>query len=242
MTGVASPRLTGRFICMLAGMMTVSQAESAEHPISELGIDHILYACSDLERGMDEIERLLGVRPVPGGRHPQYGTHNALLSLGAGVYLEVIARDPELPAPRQGALLDIPESDDSRLVTWALRVADVRQAAEAGRMAGAEFGAVESGSRTRPDGSTITWTLTDPYAMPMGGAMPILINWGDTVHPSVVVPSGGELVELSIEYPDDDAVRRALLALGADIEVARGDSFRLIATIRTRNGLVTLRY
>jgi Glyoxalase-like domain len=53
-------------------------------------IDHIVFGCSDLERGMDEIEQLLGIRPVPGGRHIQFGTHNALLSLGPATYLEVI--------------------------------------------------------------------------------------------------------------------------------------------------------
>lgn len=240
MTRVADQKSTGLFICMLAGAMTVTQSSSAEPAISETGIDHILYACSDLERGIDEIEDLLGVRPVPGGRHPQYGTHNALLSLGPGVYLEVIARDPGLPAPQQGALLEIPASGDSHLVTWALRVADVRQAAESARKAGIRFGAVESGSRDKPDGSTISWTLTDPYAMPMDGAMPILIDWGDTVHPSGVVPSGGELLELSIEHPDHEAVRDALSVLGAGVEVTHADAFRLRASIRTKDGVVSL--
>lgn len=240
MNEVGNPRYVGLFIGILAASMITTRGGSAEPTISEMGIDHILYASSDLERGMNEIERLLGVRPVPGGRHPQYGTHNALLSLGTGVYLEVIARDPDLPAPQRGALLDIPATAGSRLLTWALRVGDVRQAAESARKAGAEFGAVETGSRAKPDGSMISWTLTDPYAMPMDGAMPILIDWGNTVHPSGAVPSGGELVELAIEHPDDESVRKALSALGAEIEVRRGDEFLIRATIRTKNGLVTL--
>ena len=58
-------------------------------------IDHLVYACANLERGMDEIEAQLGTRPVRGGRHPKFGTHNALLGLGDGVYLEIASRDPD---------------------------------------------------------------------------------------------------------------------------------------------------
>jgi len=189
---------------------------------------------------MDEIERLLGVRPVPGGRHPRYGTHNALLSLGPATYLEVIARDPGLPVPERGALIDIPSDQDSRLVTWVLRTDNIEQAAATARAAGVGLGRVECGTRTAPDGSELGWQLTDPYAMPADGAIPFLIDWGTTIHPAGVAPRGGELVELRIEHPEAGGVRRALSSLGADIEVVRGDRSGLSATIRTDNGPVVL--
>ena len=34
------------------------------------------------------------------------------------------------------------------------------------------LGPVLSGSRTKPDGSEISWKFTDPYAMPIDGAIP----------------------------------------------------------------------
>jgi len=204
------------------------------------GIDHLVYASSNLQRGMDEIEELLGVRPVQGGRHPQYGTHNAIVSLGAGTYLEIIARDPDLPLPAQGALIDVPADVSSHLVTWVFRTADIQEASQAVKSAGIELGPVESGTRQKPDGEMIRWELTDPYAMPLDGAVPFLINWGKTVHPSGVAPSGGRLVELDIEHPEADRVRNVLSALGARVTVIEGGQVLISAKVESRNGLITI--
>lgn len=204
------------------------------------GIDHLVYASPSLQQGMDEIESLLGVRPVPGGRHPQYGTHNALLSLGRGTYIEIIARDPELPLPERGALVDVPAGEPSRIVTWVFRVPDIHEISKVLKMAGIDPGPVASGSRQKPDGSLISWELTDPYAMPMDGAIPFLIHWGDTTHPSDEPPSGGRLVGLAIEHPEADQVRNVLSALGADGEVTSGERIAIIAKVQTENGVIII--
>lgn len=209
--------------------------------MAEKGIDHLLYATSNLQRGMDEIEALLGVRPVPGGNHPQYGTKNALLSLGTGIYLEVIARDPDLPAPDRGALFDIPEAQDSRLVAWVYRVTEIQESADALKNAGIVLGTVDSGQRAKPDGSVVRWEMTDPYTRPLNGAVPFLIDWGDTPHPSTAVPPAGRLVQLAVAHPDPEAVESALSVLGAQVKVAKGDRCSLSATIETTDGYVTIR-
>lgn len=220
-------------------MLELSHAEEAS--ITLTGIDHLLYASSDLKRGMNEIEALLGVRPVRGGHHPQYGTHNALLSLGPGKYLEIIARDPDLPAPKLGALVDLSASCDSHLITWVLRTENIQESATAANRADIGLGQVESGRRTRTDGSEISWQLTDPYAMPMSGAIPFLINWGKATHPSGSVPVSGELVELTINHPEPDKVRRALSVLGVEVKVVEADEFGIFAEVLTENGSVTIR-
>ena len=76
----------------------------SKDPLLPNNIDHLVYTSLNLEAGMDKIEQLLGVRPEPGGQHPDFGTHNALLSLGSSTYLEIISPDPSLKSPKQGLL------------------------------------------------------------------------------------------------------------------------------------------
>lgn len=203
-------------------------------------LDHLLYATSSLEKGMDEIEALLGVRPARGGHHPRFGTHNALLSLGTNVYLEVIARDPELPEPEDGALVDIPDGAPSRLVTWVMQTTNIEQSVRAARAANLGIGDISAGKRENPDGSVVSWQATDPYAMPFDGALPFLINWGETPHPSTMTPVGGQFEQLVIEHPQAESVRSGLSVLGLNLEVIEADPYRLVAKIRTPGGLVTL--
>lgn len=233
------------FALALAGLLLgcSSGSRASELPQSTIpkGVDHLVYAVADLEAGRDEIERLLGVRPILGGRHPQYGTHNALLSLGPAIYLEIIAPDPELDVPERGVLFGADGVREPRLVTWALRSEAIDESAAAASSAEVGLGPIESGSREKPDGTVISWKLSDPYAMPLDGAVPFLISWGDTPHPASAIPQVGELVGLRAEHSEPEQVREALSALDAEMDVRRGDQFRLVARIRTAHGEVEIR-
>lgn len=230
-------------IARLAGILLLMTAcgDADMSSKTAVEIDHLLYLAPTREQGMDEIEALLGVRPAIGGRHPLYGTHNALLSLGDGIYFEVIARDPELPEPERGALFDSDNVASSRLLTWVARTDDMDTVVAAAREAGLGLGAAEPGHRDRPDGTRVEWIATDPYPLPMDGAIPFLIDWGNTTHPSTVAQPGGELLSLMIEHPQADAVRDAMAVLGANVEVVEADEYALVARIKTASGVVELR-
>lgn len=205
-----------------------------------VNVDHLVYAASDLEIGRDEIERLLGVRPVPGGRHAAWGTRNALLSLGPATYLEIVAPDPASSMPARGVLFGADRLPESRLATWVLHTDSIERTAAAASSAGIGLGPVEAGERETPGGKKLTWKLTDPYAMPLGGAVPFLINWGATPHPAAAAPSGGELVALRMVHPEPAHVREALATLGVEFDVRDGGQFRLTATIRRADRSVDL--
>lgn len=221
--------------------LATGNPQAQDAPALPDGVDHILYGTPDLEQGMQEIEDLLGVKPIVGGRHPDFGTHNALLSLGKTTYLEIIAPDPGLPDPERGVLFGLDELEDSRLITWVLRSELIGELVEQAHSAGLELGELKSGSRQKPDGTVLSWRSTDPYAMPLEGAVPFLIAWGLTPHPAGGSPKAGKLAGLRLEHPRPGAVQEALDALDVEMRVRTGPRMALIATIETDRGEVELR-
>jgi hypothetical protein len=71
--------------------------------------------------------------------------------------------------------------------------------------------------------------------------VPFLIDWGDTPHPSDSAPGGSRLIALRAEHPQPEVVRKALAALGEDLEVQDGPVPALIAIIEGPNGRLELR-
>ena len=60
-------------------------------------VDHLVYSTPDLDEGIHLVEQLFGTDVTPGGRYENWGTRNALVSLGEASYLEIISPDPTPP-------------------------------------------------------------------------------------------------------------------------------------------------
>ncbi|MGH7541334.1 MAG: VOC family protein, partial [Gemmatimonadota bacterium] len=97
------------------------------------------------------------------------------------------------------------------------------------------------GSRERPDGTRLSWLLTDPGVVVGDGLVPFLIDWGDSEHPARAAPAGCELSELRAEHPEPERIRPMLAALDVSLPVAAGPRPALVATIRAPRGIVELR-
>ena len=204
-------------------------------------VDHLVWATPDLEAGIRDIEKLTGVRASPGGKHPSWATHNALLSLGPGIYLELLAPDPSVPPPSRERPFGLDRLTAPHLVTWAAHEADLegRLAALAG--SGIDLGEILSGGRMRPDGVALAWRLTSPRAMLQDGVVPFLIDWGSSPHPSTTAAPGLTLVALEIEHPEPDKLRRHLERFGVDLPIRKSPQPALMATLDSPRGRVELR-
>lgn len=204
-------------------------------------VDHLVYATPDLDRGISEIDALLGIRATLGGSHPGRGTRNALIALGPNMYLEIIAPDPEQPAPSSPRAFGLDTLKASRLAGWAAKSHNVDSLRSAAAAAGVPLGEANSGSRKRPDGVTLSWRSTDSGVAVADGLVPFFIDWGQSPHPSQTAPKGARLVALRAEHPNERAVTGMLRVLSLNLPVTHGRQALLVATIESARGRVELR-
>ncbi|MGH8210949.1 MAG: VOC family protein [Steroidobacteraceae bacterium] len=155
------------------------------------GFDHVMIAVRDLDETSRKY-RQLGFEVVPGGRHPGFGTHNALVRLGWD-FLELIAiRDPQeraLLGPRGAGLTHFLKARQGGFVDVILETHATDQLAERLAAAGVNFGAPFSLGRVRPDG-----LATKNRILPTGPGSrrqlyPSLIEW-EQPDPERLSPEG----------------------------------------------------
>lgn len=222
--------LTGGALAQAAPAPTPSPSPSAMHA------DHLILGTRDLDEGMRQFESRTGVRPVVGGVHPGRGTRNALVSLGTGLYIEILA--PQAGVPDSPAADGLKALADLTPMGWAVGVADVPAARE--RLTGAGFGLGEilPGARARPDGKRLSWQ-TFAIEKPEMAMVPFFIRWGDgTTHPSQDSPAGCKLETLRVLTPNDGDLRRAFAALPLDVSVAKAARAGMEMTLRCPKGTV----
>ncbi len=160
-------------------------------------LDHLAVAATTLEQARAAIESALGVAMQPGGRHVTFGTHNCLLGLAEGLYLEAIAIDPAAPDPGRARWFGLDTFEGpARLSNWICRTDDL-EATLAG-LPGDVGTPVELGR------GELRWRM----AVPAGGRLaydnmfPALIRWRGDLHPSAMLePSGCSLRHLVVAHP-----------------------------------------
>lgn len=180
-----------------------------------LQLDHLAVAAENLEAGRDVVEEALGVKLQPGGQHAHFATHNLLLGLADGLYLEVIAIDPEAPKPAYPRWFDLDRfTGRPRPHVWICRTDDldgfVSAFPEAGRPVALARG-------------DLSWRMAVPGdgVLPYENAFPAVIQWEGPAHPAArLAASGCRLKRLVIAHPEAAALRAVLDPILSDPRVA----------------------
>jgi hypothetical protein len=227
------------FLALAGGAISAPSRILAENEVPTL-LDHILLGSSDLQHGIDLVERHTGIRATFGGVHPGRGTQNALLSLGEGRYLEIIAPDPAQSSTTDPLASELHSFTEPRLVGWAAHPGELSSFADRLRSAGIKCEGPTPGSRKRPDGRLLQWQ-TLRLADDASGLLPFFIQWSaNSVHPSVDAPKGCSLLTFSAETPNPLKLASTLKILNLDLPLRKGDHPQLLATISGPKGRLDL--
>lgn len=166
-----------------------------------LELDHIAVAGQTLAEATAHVEDALGVALQQGGRHDVFGTHNTLLGLEDGLYLEAIAIDPDAPAPGRPRWFDLDRfAGHARLTNWICRSDDLDEMRADLPGVGAPV-ALRRGD--------LAWDMAVPGdgILPFDNLHPALIRWRCELHPATMLaPSGCRLRQLVIAHPEAAAL------------------------------------
>ena len=209
-------------------------------------LDHLVVAAATLAEGVQWCEAVLGVTPGPGGQHPLMGTHNRLFDISSEAFpqafFEILAIDPAAPPPCRARWFGLDTVDlrgGPRLLHWVARSSAIEAQGRALRAAGLDIGPAIAASRDTPQGR-LAWRLSvrDDGRLLAGGALPTLIEWGRTPHPTASMRAPGVTLQALTLRGLTPAAIQALDASG----VAHADDAgpALSATLDTPRGRVTL--
>jgi Glyoxalase-like domain len=141
--------------------------------VKKMRIDHAVLAVADLDDAADRLRARTGLEPIPGGRHPGWGTENRIVPLGDD-YVELLAvvdRPTGEGTPLGRALLGLTQDGRDRWFSLCVRDPDIDATATRLGLT------LEPGARTRPDGVTVRWRgagIEDPRR-PFW--LPFFIEW-----------------------------------------------------------------
>ena len=202
-------------------------------------LDHLLWEEFRLEEGETRFADLTGVSPAFGGAHPDRGTHNSLLSLGEGVYLEIIAPNPA-QAEAFGFPEEAPPGFEPGLFAFGMKSDDLEHVRHSVERAGLSASSLQDVSRERPNGEVLRWQTLIIEGHDFGHVVPFFTRSDGAPHPSETPPKGCELLEFSVGHPENEKLSRLYDALEVNVPVFPSEQPRLRAVLATPKGEVTL--
>lgn len=192
-------------------------------------LDHLAIAAETLEEGVAWAEEKLGVTFLEGGKHARFATHNRLLGLADGLYLEVIAADPNATCdgPRWFGLDTF--QGPPRLVNWICEPADFETMLRYGMR------------RVAMSRGDLHWDMGVPEdgSLPLDGGFPTVLRWRGTRPGQNLPASGCGLRSLVVSHPQAREIEAEIKMADPRVRFTVGKA-TLGAVFDTPDGQVTL--
>lgn len=197
-------------------------------------LDHLVVSAATLQEGRLHLEALLDTPLTPRGAHATMATHNHLVRLNDGAYLETIAVDHDVLRPDFPRWFDLDNfAGPPKLSNWVINCDDLDEAwqrapANTGRIMDFERGAYR-------------WRMIVPETgvLPFNNGFPAIIEW-DGAHPAPNLPATDiSLRRLRITHPDATPLRAALapfVEAMENVQIVQGKTIAFAAELSTPSG------
>jgi len=180
-------------------------------------IDHLVIGATTLEQGIAAVKDWLGVNVPYGGSHEKMGTHNCLMQLGDGIFLEIIAlnnRAGSLEQPRWFGLNDpyvrYRITAQPTLLGWVVNTDNLTRLISETHYS---MGQIEHMTRGK-----LQWlfSLPEDGRLLAGGLVPYAIEWQTAPHPSTMMANlGCHLLKIDLYHNHPAWLHTILKSIGS---------------------------
>lgn len=203
-------------------------------------LDHIIWATTTPKKDAEWIASWSGVRPVTGGVHAGHGTRNDLVGLAnAACYVEILYPDPAQSHDNNLAS-PLTRLTKAGLYHWAVRHSNLAEIETKAIQYGLKTSGIIPLSRRKPDGSPLRWQMLFLHTHGLGALVPFFINWGDSPHPAITLPTSGIISHFALQTPHVQALQKLFQAIGLafPIMAANENGFAVEITRRQKKILL----
>ncbi|MDC0659841.1 VOC family protein [Leisingera sp. SS27] len=178
-------------------------------------LDHLAVAGEPLAEAVAHTEEALGISLGSGGKHARYGTHNRLIGLEDGLYLEAIAVDPDVQPQEKPRWFNLDRFEGpARLNNWILRSESLEAEKPLLPPHAQRHVAMQRGD--------LQWLMTVPAdgLLPFDNLFPAALQWQGEPPAAKLPQSGCRLTRLILSHPEASALQQALDRIIADPRIA----------------------
>ena len=207
-------------------------------------IDHFAIGSSSLAAGVTSLRKSLGVEVPQGSKHDLMSTHNCVMQSGNESFLELIAVDPDAPAPGRTRwfTLDDPKTttrlaERPRALCWVVSTDNLDETVASSPVDLGEIVTFVRGDRS--------WRLTVPADghLPENALLPAFIEWSPGPHPSTGQQDLGVMLNrVLLTHPKPGSISDKLAKLKVDhlATVSQAAEATLSFELTTPGGIVII--